>query len=190
MADKSDWVVDGFQFGTQSDAEQAKNELLRIEQLEKKLDYNNSVMIEAVYKKAIENRIFKTPVGYVFMKKLQRSLVKKSSAIEDIGNIPVLSVSGFRDNVTETKERIKASTKPVKPKRTKKELSIKALLGVNAILVVLIGVLFYITINGSTNPNILNYEKALQNKYSEWDKSLNERETALRAKERELLMEK
>ena len=31
-------------------------------------------MIYAVYKKAVENRVFKTPVGYEFLKKLQRIL--------------------------------------------------------------------------------------------------------------------
>lgn len=34
MADKTEWVVDGFQFGTQQDADLAQNEWLRIERLE------------------------------------------------------------------------------------------------------------------------------------------------------------
>ena len=39
MADKTDWIVDGFQFGTEKDAELARNEQQRIERLEEKLDY-------------------------------------------------------------------------------------------------------------------------------------------------------
>ena len=74
MADKTEWVVDGFQFGTQQDAELAQNEWLRIERLEEKLDYQNYEMVEAVYKKALNNRVFKTPVGYDFLKRLQRIL--------------------------------------------------------------------------------------------------------------------
>ena len=34
MADKTEWVVNGFQFGTQQDAELAQNEKIRIERLE------------------------------------------------------------------------------------------------------------------------------------------------------------
>ena len=38
MADKKKWVVNGFQFGTENDAETAKNEKLRIEKLEEKMN--------------------------------------------------------------------------------------------------------------------------------------------------------
>jgi flagellar capping protein FliD len=40
---------------------------------------------------------------------------------------------------------------------------------------------------GST-PNILNYEKALQNRYAEWNQELSDREEAIREKEKELLI--
>ena len=187
MADKSDWIVDGFQFGTKNDAEQAKNELLRIERLEGQLNYRDLEVVEAVYNKAIETRVFKTPVGYVFMKKLQRVL-KKEKDSENLLNIPVLSVSNFREETSLVQEKIKASRKPVKSKPTRKELSVKLLLGVNAVLILLIAAMFYITINGS-NPNIINYERVLQNKYSQWDQELTQREAVIREKERELLME-
>ena len=74
MADKTDWIVEGFQFGTEQDANLAKNEKLRVERLEERLDYQSPEMVYAVYKKAVENRVFKTPVGYEFLKKLQRIL--------------------------------------------------------------------------------------------------------------------
>lgn len=38
MADKTGWVVDGFQFGTEDDAVLARNEKLRIERIEEKMD--------------------------------------------------------------------------------------------------------------------------------------------------------
>ena len=89
MADKADWVVDGFQFGTQQDAELAQNEQFRIERLEEKLDYQNYEMVSAVYKKALNNRVFKTPVGYDFLKRLQRILRDNPLPDEEIDNIPV-----------------------------------------------------------------------------------------------------
>ena len=63
MADKKEWIVGGFQFGTENDAKIAKAERGRIEHLEGKLDYDNPQMLEAVYKKAVNNRVFQTPVG-------------------------------------------------------------------------------------------------------------------------------
>ena len=116
------------------------------------------------------------------------TVLKKEKDSEDLLNIPVLSVSNFREETSLVQEKIKASRKPVKSKPTRKELSVKLLLGVNAVLILLIAAMFYITINGS-NPNIINYERVLQNKYSQWDQELTQREAVIREKERELLME-
>ena len=41
----------------------------------------------------------------------------------------------------------------------------------------------------SDNPNILNYENNLQNKYAQWEQELTERENVLREKERNLMIE-
>ena len=79
MADKKEWIVGGFQFGTENDAKIAKAERGRIEHLEGKLDYDNPQMLEAVYKKAVNNRVFQTPVGYAFLKRLQDSLRENGS---------------------------------------------------------------------------------------------------------------
>ena len=70
MADKEEWIVDGYQFGSAKDATQAKAELLKIQKLEDKMDYRNPHMVYMVYHKAIENRIFKTPIGYEYLRKL------------------------------------------------------------------------------------------------------------------------
>jgi hypothetical protein len=47
--------------------------------------------------------------------------------------------------------------------------------------------MFYISSTGS-NPTVLNYEKALLNRYSEWEKELSDRESVIREKEKELLI--
>ena len=41
----------------------------------------------------------------------------------------------------------------------------------------------------SDNPNILNYERVLQDKYASWEKELDEREELIREKELELKRE-
>lgn len=45
--------------------------------------------------------------------------------------------------------------------------------------------MFMITLK-SDNPNILNYEKNLVNRYAAWEQELREREQVVREKEREL----
>jgi hypothetical protein len=47
--------------------------------------------------------------------------------------------------------------------------------------------MFVISMTGSS-PTILNYEKAVQNRYAEWEKELSDRESVIREKEKELLI--
>ena len=49
--------------------------------------------------------------------------------------------------------------------------------------------MFIITINGE-NPNIINYENAVVDKYATWEQELSERETIVRQKEQELGLSK
>ena len=186
MADKTDWIVEGFQFGTEQDANLAKNEKLRVERLEERMDYSSPEMVYAVYKKAVENRVFKTPVGYEFLKKLQRILVGNADFEGEIEEIPVQGVYSLRESTMPTTLRVKASK--VKPKPTKKMIGLRASLFINVVFLLLVVLMFYISMTAS-NPTALNYERAVQNKYSEWEKELSERESAVREKERELLLE-
>ena len=58
----------------------------------------------------------------------------------------------------------------------------------NVVLALAVAGMFAITLK-SDNPNILNYEKQILNKYASWDQELTEREQAVREKERELQIE-
>lgn len=186
MADKSDWIVGGFQFGTEKDAALARDELLRIENIEEKLDYENLPMVNAVYKKAINKHVFKTPIGYVFLKKLQDILSEKPIE-EEVNPIPISGVFNLRDSTSPAVERVKASKEKVKQKPTKEMITKRISIVANIVLLFLVAALFVISINGAS-PTVLNYEHALQNKYSQWEKELSEREAAIREKEKELLI--
>ena len=58
----------------------------------------------------------------------------------------------------------------------------------NVLLVLAIAAMFMITLR-SDNPNVLNYERALTDKYASWEQELTERERAVREKELELQIE-
>ena len=104
----------------------------------------------------------------------------------EVEEIPIQGVYSLRESANPTVERIKASQK--KPKPAKKTVGLRASLFINVVLMLLIALMFYISMT-STNPTALNYERAVQNKYAEWERELSERESAVREKERELLLE-
>lgn len=186
MADKTDWIVDGFQFGTEKDAELARNEQQRIERLEEKLDYDNQDMVSAVYQKAINNRIFRTPVGYVFLKRLQRILQENLTSNDTPANIPVYGVYSMRESANPTVERVIASRKPAKQKTKQEFFSRRTSIFVNIILVFLLIAVVAVSTIGSA-PTVFNYESTLQNRYAQWEQQLSEREQVIREKEKELL---
>lgn len=188
MADKTDWIVEGFQFGTEQDAKLAKGERLRIERLEERMDYSNTDMVYAVYKKAVEKRVFKTPVGYEFLKRLQKILKENPSSENEIADIPVQGVYSLRETTNPTVERIRASRTRPKEGTVKRTIGLRTSIFINIVLLLLVALMFYISMTAS-NPTVLNYERAVENEYSQWEKELSERESAVREKERELLLE-
>ena len=189
MAGREDWTINGFQFGSEKDANQAKSEELKIQKLEEKMDYRNPQMMLMVYKKAIENRIFKTPVGYEYLKQLQTTLKQSPLIREEVPPIPVNQVYNLRDSTAPVVEKVKGTQKPKKPPKEKQEFfTRKTSICLNVVLVILVGVMFFISTTGS-RPTILNYEKALQNKYAAWEQELEQREGELREKERAILSE-
>ena len=75
MEKRSGWEVGGFRFGSDKDAELAKNEQEKISWMEKRVQYEHPESVLSVYNKAIENRIFQTPVGFQYLQKLYCLLI-------------------------------------------------------------------------------------------------------------------
>ena len=84
--------------------------------------------------------------------------------------------------------RIPPSRIPQKKEKqdTRKGMIISVI--INVMLTAAVIAMFYIAMT-SDNPNILNYENNLQNKYAQWEQELTERENVLREKERNLMIE-
>ena len=68
----------------------------------------------------------------------------------------------------------------VKTKRKNTMLTI-----INIILILLVIAMFAISMSGN-RPTVLNYRRTIENEYSSWKQQLDEREQAVREKEREL----
>ena len=182
---KSNLSVGGFRFLSKEDAELALQEKERIAYLERHLDYRNPQNVMAIYHKAIESRIFRTPVGLEFMKNVQ-SLLDKTPVRDEVRDIPVyqtyvLPKTRTRDQV-EARQRVRSN--PLKEVKRKYGVSV----AINMVLVVAVLVMFWITLKSDT-PNMLNYRSAIVNEYSAWEQDLTERENAVREKELSLQMD-
>ena len=74
-----------------------------------------------------------------------------------------------------------------KPKK-KKQAAFPISVILNILLLITVIAMFAITLD-SDNPNVLNYERALTDRYASWEQELTEREQTLRERERALEIE-
>jgi hypothetical protein len=177
----------GFLFLNGADAVLADKERKQIEYLEKKLDYQKPEQVLSVFQKLIEERTFKTPVGMLYLKKMQDFLLKK--AYLDKERIPYIPVDTPCDLSVPKQQVELKSVKNVAKKREEIKISNhKISVFMNVILIFALILMFVIALKSET-PNMLNYKSALENKYATWEQELTEKEAQLREKERELKLQ-
>ncbi|HKM04529.1 MAG TPA: hypothetical protein VJZ04_08100 [Lachnospiraceae bacterium] len=175
-------VIDGYRFGSTEDAALAKMELQKIEILNQRLDYSNPGAVALVYNKALENRVFKTPIGYEFLKSLQKYLLENEDIVGEVQHIPLYHI--FSNVIRKTPELVKKRV-DTKTKVVKKSMSLKTSIIINVFLILLAAAMFYITLD-SKNPNIINYKSSILNEYAGWEQQLKQREDIVREREKEV----
>lgn len=166
-------VVEGYRFATVADAETARMELKKIENLEQRLDYRRPQNVLLVYNRAVDNRVFLTPVGFSYLQKMQRELLKWGVPADKVRPVPLYATFS---NKTANSRSIRLSVAQRHPEYQGRFL---ASLLVNIVLVVLVALMVLFAWNTDT-PNIINYRQAIENEYSEWEQDLNQREQAVR----------
>lgn len=188
MAEKKEYLVDGFLFETEIEAKAAKNDENKIQMLDKKLNYDNFEAVSMVYNKALENHVFETIVGEVYLKKLQEHLIRIKEPDSEfvIQPITIHSKLSMKKQVEEAKKEEKLKVRIAAGQKTKEKLKYSVIL--NFALALIIVILFIITLKGE-NANILNYKNVITNKYASWEQDLQEREAKIREKEKELSIE-
>ncbi len=188
MDEKQEWRIGGYVFFTEKDAQLAKAEEKRIKYLEDRIDYSKPENILYVYEKSIHERIFRTPVGLEYLRAMRSFLLEQESIdAEGVSPVPFYGTIGEIADKQAPLENVDA--KPLQQKQDKQEkrkagYTISVIL--NVLLALAICAMFGISLN-SDNPNVLNYEKSLKNKYASWEQELTQREQAVREKEKELL---
>ena len=174
-------VVGGYRFGTVADAETARMEEKKIANVEQHLDFRKPQNVLLVYNKAIDNKVFLTPVGMAYLQRMQTQLVKCGVPQEKIRPIPLYSTFS---NKTENNSSIRRSMAARAPKVEFKGRFITSVC-INILLVLALAAMIVLSFESDV-PNIVNYRTAIENEYAEWEQQLQEREREVREAERTL----
>lgn len=180
---KENYIVGGYEFLTESDAQKASMDLSKIKLLEARAKVSRPNDIKAVYEKAIENKIFKTPIGWEYLRGLRKRLFEAGFTEEDLIPIPVEIPMTKRSAMDQLSARPR-----IKPEKKKSEFGRVFPIVLSILLFILVIVMFYIAATGE-NDNIINYKRNITNRYSGWEQELTERERAVRKAEKELGIE-
>lgn len=178
METKDDLIVDGYKFATLADAETARQDSKRVKNLEDNLNYKKPQSVLALYHKALDTKIFQTPIGFAYLVRIQEHL--KRCGIDE-GNIRPVPLNMTFTNKTAANRSIRQSIAARKPEYMNRFI---ASVCINVILVIMVIAMFVISLK-SDHPNIINYRREVVNEYSEWEQELTERERAVREAERE-----
>lgn len=182
MKNEERLIVDGYLYGNEDDVKLAKEEKKTAEYLETKINYDDIQTTLRIYNKAIKDKIFKTPAGFEFLKKMRNEMIKRGMPEENIGGIPLYKVfSKEEDNKPVRIFQVKENNDGTKE-------MLRFSLWANIGLIIIVIGMFIITIIGE-NVNILNYRYKIENEYSVWQQELEEREAVIREKEAELRLE-
>ncbi|MCR4589775.1 MAG: hypothetical protein K5668_03055 [Lachnospiraceae bacterium] len=188
MPDTDDLIVGGYHFHSTADADKARDEQKKIAYIEAHMNRDNPESVLTIYEKMLSNRIFVTPVGFGFLKEVRDYLLASESIDNDrIKPLELNQMYSLGKGISEDNELPQRKIIPAKKKNPYEErFFISAVF--NVVLVIAVIAMFIIATT-SDNPNIINYENNIVNKYSEWEEELKDREQRVRDAERELGLE-
>ena len=180
------FMVGGYEFATKEDAQLAKDELNAIKYVSAKTNSKDPKQVYSLYNKIIERKLFSTQIGMNYLKSLQTFLYKSSEIPNDkIQPIPINADTQDEINIRRERSEFTSELRDLSIKVAKYKNNFTRVMIVNVILVIIIIAMFVI-LNTSSNPNIVNYEVNLQNKYAQWQEQLQSQEESLKARENEL----
>jgi len=188
MPDNNDLIVGGYHFHSQADADKARDEQKKIAYIESHMNRDNPGSVLTIYNKMLSNKIFATPVGFGYLKEVRDFLLASEGINKDeVKPLELNQMYSLGKGLSEEPDEPKRRVVPGKKKEPYKDrFFFSAVL--NVLLIIAVIAMFVIATN-SENPNIINYENNIVNKYAEWEQDLKNREKAVREAERKLGIE-
>lgn len=185
-SENKNYTVGGYTFKSKEAADEAKNELNAIKYVSSKTDTKDPKQVYLLYNKLLDKELFKTLIGMNYLKELQQFLYMSEEIPNDrIRPIPInYELKEVLDGKREISNNKSLIRKLERARDRYKDMYIKSLI-INVVLVVVIIIMIVISLT-SSNPNIINYERKLQDKYAVWQEQLEQQEESLKAREAEL----
>lgn len=167
------YVVDGYLFESEKEAQTAQKELQGILYLQRNNNLKNIKVMKQIYEKLLKQGLFRTPVGLNYLKQLQTAIVEKEGA-KSVSPIPV----GGKGTEEVSNLRVRKTMQDLNDVGFKYRKRFRISVAVIGILSACL--VFMLVLASTTNqPNILNYEEKLVDKYEHWEQELDEREKML-----------
>ncbi len=167
----------GYEFANIDDAVLAQAEVKKIDYLKAHLDQGDADTVKALYDKAIDDNFFRSPVGINFLAELREYMIDTLDFTEEeVRPVPIYMIY-------EGASKGKSSKPAEKPKERVGFLFVSIVLNIALIIGVIL--MFWIATN-TDQPNILNYETAITDKYASWEQDLTVRESAVREAEKQI----
>ncbi len=184
MADNDKLLMNGYRFGSEKDAKTAEEEIKLARYFETRMTGKSGRNRLAVYDQLLDKKVFRTPLGWEYLRHLQEELQSLGIPEEEIRPIPMY-MTFVHDAEDADRTPVRERIRPARPKSRVNKYHVSVL--INIILVIMVIAMFAITLN-SDNPNILNYKNNIINQYASWEQELTERENKVREKENSLQM--
>lgn len=178
-------IIEGFYFADEKIAEQAKREANGVQYIKENTDMENPEIVLQLYHKLIVEQLFETPIGIGFLKELRDCLVAAPGINEqELDAIPT-EVLLQETEVRNMKREKTADRARMEKKLNQLKKNLRTSLMANLFLILVVVGMLIVTMT-SDQPNIINYENKLVDKYAQWQQELEEREQTVREKEQEL----
>ncbi|MEY8516453.1 hypothetical protein AALC25_05865 [Lachnospiraceae bacterium 29-84] len=196
-------IVEGFAFASQEAASLAQREAESIQYVKSQMNMKSPRMALEVYRKLTQEEVFETPVGIAFLKELRDYLLAQPEIQEELAPVQTQKMGAvlagrqagememaslYDDKLRQAKERVRSmeqKKKQAEQNLNKKKNSLRFSLFFNLFLILVVVGMVSITLVDD-NPNILNYEEKILDKYSAWESELDEREQDLKKREQSL----
>ena len=188
MSEKKNGImINGFCFENEEEAAQAKKEADGVRYLREKINTDAPESVLGIYNKMVQQRLFETAVGYTYLGELQEYL-KSIPFIDAEAILPIPVQHPVLEESIQKKRRAERKTTPetqIQVQNFDFRKRYQAALYVCLVLFLCIVGMFAVSIS-SSSPTILNYETKLIDRYEQWERELEEREAALKEREKEL----
>ncbi len=191
MADKKNTVINGFVFDSEAEAAQAEKEAEGVRYIREKMDMNQPEQVLQIYNKMVQQNLFETAVGFVYLNEL-REYLRTNPAVrnEDIAPVTVKHPALEADLRKKIRTpAVKNTKKKKETKTTVKDVGYRTKYRVTLFFTVVLAVSvvgMFAVASTIGSPTILNYENKLIDKYAAWEQELEEREAELNERERAL----